>query len=254
MVEFWARLDRQLCDIRQELLRHRMYALIGDLASLRVFMAAHVLAVWDFMSLLKTLQRRLTCVEVPWLPPGDRLAARLINEIVLGEETDEIAPGRYTSHFELYLEAMSQIGAETQPIRQFLSALRSGVPVAGALASSGTQESARQFVLSTLETCEAPTHAVAASFLLGREDLIPDMFSRIVSELDRSGTHCELFRLYLERHAELDKEHHAPRARLLLENLCGSDPLKWDDAAAAASVALVARKGLWDGVLSSLGG
>ncbi|MBI4603102.1 MAG: DUF3050 domain-containing protein [Planctomycetes bacterium] len=250
----WTRLEQDLRQVRHELVTHPLYGMVGDLPSLRVFMASHVFAVWDFMSLLKTLQRRLTCVEVPWLPPVDPLAARLVNEIVLGEESDEVAPQRYTSHFDLYLMAMEEVGANTRAIRQFLAGLSEGLPPDQALAPLAIAESTRRFVLDTLFSCGAPTREVAAAFLLGREDLVPAMFGSLIVELERSGTRCDLFRLYLDRHVQIDSEVHAPLARKLLRSLCGDDPANWAKATVAAAAALSSRRALWDGVVTALRG
>ena len=53
-----------LRDVRTRLIEHPIYAALGDQASLRTFMEHHVFAVWDFMCIVKSLQRDLTCVEV----------------------------------------------------------------------------------------------------------------------------------------------------------------------------------------------
>ena len=55
--------------IRESLESHRVFDEIADLGALRRFMQVHVYAVWDFMSLAKRLQRDLTCVDLPWMPP-----------------------------------------------------------------------------------------------------------------------------------------------------------------------------------------
>ena len=86
----------------ERLMRHPLYDELRDEESLRVFMRSHVFAVWDFQSLLKALQRCMTCVEVPWFPTADPTARRLVNEIVLDEESDTVPGGIFLSHFELY--------------------------------------------------------------------------------------------------------------------------------------------------------
>ena len=156
-------------------------------------------------------------------------------------------PHRYMSHFDLYLAAMEEVEADTRPIRQFVTGLRDGLSPEQALTPLPIPESTRHFVLDTLLTCDAPTLEVAASFLLGREDLVPAMFQRILEELERSGTRCDSFRLYLDRHIQLDSEIHAPLAKKLLANLCGEDPANWARATAAARAALSSRCSLWNG-------
>ncbi len=239
-------------------------------AGLRVFMANHVFAVWDFMTLAKSLQKRLTCVDTPWLPPDNPLAARLINEIVLEEETDEVGRDEYLSHYALYLKAMGEIGADDAPVRAFEAALRGGATPAEALAPLTIAEATKTFVRSTMATAERPEHEVAAALLLAREDLIPVMFDRLVREMDRrSGVRSgglagrvarrlgapatadprANFRLYLKRHIHLDGETHGPMGRRMLMSLCGDDEERWGEATDAARAALEARIALWDGVL-----
>lgn len=232
---------------RQALLAHPVYEQLCELGGLRAFMRSHVFAVWDFMSLLKTLQRRLTCLEVPWLPPEDVECARMINEIVLGEETDEVRPGVYRSHFELYLEAMQEVGADTGPVQRFVGALRRGSAWSEALEHA--PEAAQTFVRNTLELSQADTHQVAAAFLFGREHLLPAVFDRVLRAVEPLGTSCASLRLYLERHIQLDGEEHGARAQVLLCRLCGNDTHRWQEAQAAALGSLAARQALWDGVL-----
>ncbi len=248
-----AQLHARLAPLREALARHSLYGQVQDLPSLRTFMTSHVFAVWDFMALLKTLQRSLTCVEVPWLPSRDAHAARLINAIVLAEETDEVAPGEFTSHFDLYLTAMDELGADREPIDTALGDVRRGRTVDEALAGVAIPESTRDFVLSTMRVAGGAVHEVAASFLHGREDLVPVMFRNILDGLGREPTlECVAFRRYLERHVDLDEHEHSPMAAQLLRSLCGEDPVKWAEAAEAAAVSLTARLALWDGVLAQV--
>src|SRR6516225_8670826 len=99
--------------LRKVLLDHPLYSKVASAADLRLFMEDHVFAVWDFMSLLKRLQQDITCIRVPWFPAENARAARLINDIVIGEETDVGPDGSYVSHLGLYLRAMGEIGAST---------------------------------------------------------------------------------------------------------------------------------------------
>src|SRR6201997_1705177 len=102
-----------LGSLRAALLDHPVYAEVTSVEDLRRFMQDHVFAVWDFMSLLKRLQQDCTCTNVPWFPAENAKAARLINDIVIGEETDVDPDGSYISHLDLYRRAMAEIGAGT---------------------------------------------------------------------------------------------------------------------------------------------
>jgi hypothetical protein len=237
---------------RELLLAHPLYRAVNDPQALRTFMEAHVFAVWDFMSLLKALQRKLTCVEVPWTPPPSRTAARLINEIVLGEESDEVAPGLTMSHFELYLEAMTELGADTTQITDFIAELGSGARDRIALEVPALAPHVRGFVRETLGTAmSGRVESIAASFLVGREDLVPAMFRRLLPSIERGRATVSL-RRYLARHIEVDEGAHGPHARRLLGELCGSDMSRWQTATLAAKSALGARHRLWDGIIGSL--
>ena len=234
---------------RIALVTHPIYRQVNNLTAIQVFMRSHVFAVWDFMTLLKTLQHRLTGLNLPWLPDADITAARLINEIVLAEETDEVTPGNYLSHFHLYIEAMEEVGADTQPIHEFIETLELGFCANYALSPLTIPATTKSFVQHTLAAAGGSTHEVAAVFLLGREEIIPTMFSQIVTQLETTEKFsCTAFRLYLERHTELDAEKHAPMGQKLLRRLCGNDKQLWQQACFAANAALEFRKSLWDGI------
>ena len=239
--------------MRERLAQHPLYGSIRSLEALHIFMEAHVFAVWDFMSLLKALQRGLTCVDLPWVPTQNAEARRLINEIVLGEESD-ICEGRAISHFELYLEAMRACGANTRPMMQVVQIVSRGVAVKQAIAVA--PDAARVFVEHTfalVEDGQSQLHKVAAAFTFGREDLIPDMFRGFVRDLDRElAGRLELFVWYLERHIEVDGEEHGPMALRMVSSLCGNDEQRWHEASEAAESALLARLALWDGILGRI--
>lgn len=217
----FALLCRRVEPFQAKLATHYIYTRVRDQAGLQVFMKNHVFAVWDFMTLVKALQQRLTCVTTPWLPPANPLAARLINEIVLGEETDEVADGEYLSHYVLYLRAMGEIGADPRPMLQFEESLRGGYSVEQSLAPLDVAEATRVFVLRTLAMARGKTHEIAASLLLAREDLIPVMFDRLVREMDgREGATGRMAR----KGREL-RERAPSRLRGLLKSSVGT---AWD--------------------------
>jgi hypothetical protein len=247
-----------IAPLRARLLDHPVYADIRSPAALRTFMEFHVFAVWDFMSLLKTLQRQICCVTVPWLPPPDRASARQINEIVLGEETDSDGRGGHAGHFDLYHRSMVDFGASTAKIDRLLAVLATDaeqsenptIRVERGLAAAEVDDGVRQFVAYTFATIESGDACrVASAFTFGREDLLPAVFQKIVDRIhEQTGGGLVEFQYYLKRHIDLDGGEHGPMATRLVESLCGDDPAKWDAARDAAVGSLQARLALWDAI------
>jgi hypothetical protein len=235
---------------RQSLTNHPVYKHIHELEDLQLFMQDHIFAVWDFMSLLKALQRNLTCVEVPWVPVGNASTRFLINEIVIGEESDTNTEGVTMSHFELYLQAMQQAGANAAQMEQFIQLITEKVSVSEALVQVGVSESVKQFVEFTFEVINTnQAHIQAAVFTFGREDLIPTMFISMVKDLNKEMPEkISMFNYYLERHIEVDGDHHSHLALKMVADLCGDDAQKWQEAEAYSVRALAVREKLWDGV------
>lgn len=239
-------------DLRAALLAHPVYAAVDTLEHVRIFMEHHVFAVWDFMSLLKRLQQCVTCVSVPWFPAPRPELARFVNEIVLGEECDEDGRGGHASHFELYCAAMRDIGADLKPIEGFLARLKAGAdPLAASRALA--PPAIASFVSQNLDLAlHGSPPAVAAAFFFGREDIIPEMFQRIIPHLAGQGAAVERLVYYMNRHIELDGESHGPLARQLLAALCQNDRGLWLEAEQAARQALESRLAVWDAIHARL--
>ncbi|MDB5134885.1 MAG: hypothetical protein JWP37_1488 [Mucilaginibacter sp.] len=247
-------LKAEIEPLRQQLIAHHLYKNIQAINDLNVFMEHHVFAVWDFMSLLKSLQQKLTCINVPWMPVGNPNARYLINEIVLGEESDVDAEGNRTSHFELYLQAMQQAGGSVDGINNLFNELSGGKNIDEALIIADMPAAARKFVQHTFDVIDAgKAHIQAAVFTFGREDLIPGMFISMVREISKQFPgKVDTLIYYLERHIEVDGEHHSQLAYQMTAELCGDDDGKWVEATEAVKEALKERIALWDGILENV--
>lgn len=248
------KIKQQIEPLRQEIICHPVYSAIRDLEDLKIFMQYHVYAVWDFMSLLKTLQNKLSCTSVPWFPLGSADTRFFINEIVVGEESDLDHTGKRTSHFELYLNAMHQCGADISQINQFISVLKSSGSFPSAFTAAASPQEARDFVNFTFDIIGSnKTYLQAAIFTFGREDLIPEMFVSIINDMHRNFPNSvSVFKYYLERHIEIDGDHHSRLALQMTADLCGSDEKYWEEALEASKVSLQKRIALWNGAYQQI--
>jgi hypothetical protein len=247
------KLQSTIAPFREQIVNHPVYKEIGDLEDLQIFMQFHSFAVWDFMSLLKALQQQLTCTTTPWFPKGSADTRYLINEIVLGEESDVDESGNRISHFELYLNAMNQCGADSGQLSNFIGNLQQGQSVAAALNNVACPQGVQDFVNNTFAVIASnKAHVQAAVFTFGREDLIPDMFHSIVQDLHQKfPDQISTFKYYLERHIEVDGDHHSHLALEMTERLCQTES-DWEEAMEAVVLSLKSRITLWDGVYEAI--
>jgi hypothetical protein len=246
-------LREAVAPLRNALLNHPIYLEVNSLGKLREFMELHVFAVWDFMSLVKRLQGELTCNRLPWTPPARATIARFANEVVLGEESDIGPDGKPISHFELYLRAMDEIGAHSTGIRGLIAQLDLGARWRETFNELTIPQGVATFVNETLRCATQGTLVeVATCFLFGREDVIPEMFERLLTLWGNAKAEVPHFAYYLERHIELDGGSHGPWAQEMLIALAGQSEAKWQEATIAAERAITHRIRLWDSILARL--
>ena len=246
-------------EFTQKLQRHRLYEAITTKEPLRCFMEHHVFCVWDYMSLLKSLQRILNPIKSPWTPSPQPHLRRLINELVLEEESGEThEPNAFASHFEFYIAAMEQIGADTAPCLELVHSIaETGAssinhrPIDGI---QGIPDAALEFMRDTLRVVERnQAHEIAAAFAVGRENITSCMFRSLLSQTKTSIPEASIFHAYLSRHIEVDEGTHADHSMLILNSLCDGDPVRINEAKAAAYGAISSRLKLWDSILEQVG-
>ena len=216
-------------------------------------MSWHVFAVWDFMCLVKRLQRDLTSINTLWVPSDAPLATRLINEIVLAEESDEAPGGSYTSHFELYLLAMKEVGADTGQIENFIDLIRMNTPVSEAMVKVSANSYIQDFVNNTIDTVvNGNVYQVLGSFFFGREHVIPNMFSELLNNWHIDENDAPMFVYYLKRHIELDGDEHGPAAIKIIKSLTKDNQAAMQQLSSSAVDAIDSRIILWDGMLQAM--
>jgi len=244
------KIELELKPYRRLLVNHPLYKNLKNIDDVKKFMEMHVFAVWDFMSLVKKLQIELTCVEIPWIPNKHADSARLINEIVWGEESDVDKDGNASSHFEMYINAMKSIDANTKTIDNFIESLKNNIPLNDAIDKLRISDAIKKFVKFSFSVIkENKTHIIAAVFTFGREDLLPDVFIKFLEQLQTKypGSLEDLV-YYFKRHIELDGDEHGPMALKMIENLCGENEVKWNEVVEASKQALQMRINLWDSI------
>ncbi|MBQ48810.1 MAG: hypothetical protein CMP10_15580 [Zetaproteobacteria bacterium] len=242
----------KLLQLKEKLSSHPLYKELTDIQAIRIYMEHHVICVWDFMSLLKSLQLKLTCVQVPWIPSDNNHLCRIINEIVLDEESDLLEDGVITNHFEMYLNAMKAIGCDTNPIEQLIQKIKDGIQIEQAIDTTNFPQQAKLFTYNTMNVCKQNLAAQISVFSYGRENVIPLMFQSIVEDISKANDRVTPLLNYLNRHIEIDSDNHGPQIEKALELIFQQNPEFRNEALEASIQAIQHRLHLWDATADAI--
>lgn len=242
VVGFHARavaIEVALAPLADVVVNHPLLLRLHEPLALRRFCEHLVFTVWDEMSLLKGLQRRLTCTSVPWMPLPAASPARFVNGFLSAAEHDDTPEGGCASHFELFLQAMAALGADTAPMARLSGLLAEGQPALRALSLAAIPPAAAGFVSRTLETCVLRrTHELAASYALCRLKVVAAVYEQLLLSLGgaRAPAHGAL--VYFIDRALGARSRSGESGLLLLSDLCGEEQLAWEEAEACAAASL----------------
>jgi hypothetical protein len=196
-------------ELIQKNANHKVFSHLKNPEALRIFASVHCFCVYDFMFLAKALQHVIAPSGPEWkghiISP---MATRAINEIILEEESDVDPEGGYTSHYDLYLKGMKEIGADFGPLLSFVESRDTSI----------LSEEIGDFVdYHTKLAKSLNPMKIAGAFFYGRESLLPEVFESIVNILgdDQAPT----LRYYFDRHIELDGRNHSELGEKIISEL-----------------------------------
>ena len=148
---------------------------------------------------------------------------------------------------------MDEVGADTAAVKDFMAKMGRGTSWKVALKELRVPPGITDFVHETLRCAiYGSVVEVASYFFFGREDVIPEMFKKLLALWSGGAAEVPHFAFYLERHIELDGDSHGPWAQEMLMSLAGDDEDKWLQATEAARSAIISRIRLWDSVMAHL--
>ncbi len=218
-------LKKRIDELKYKIYNHKLFCTRLNIQQVRYFMESHIFSVWGFMSILKSIQFNLSTTTLPWTPTDNTRngLTNFINEIVLSEESDYIEGIGYTSHFEIYLDAMKEINADTSQILLLLKNIKDDGYIYEHVNRLNILDEVKAFIKFDMETSiSGNLPKLVGSFTLGREKVIPNMFEHIILSVNDVASTSK-FITYLNRHIEVDGDRHGPLSSELLEKICSSD-------------------------------
>lgn len=235
----------------QLLEKHDIYESVVGLKSLQYFMERHIICVWSYTALLQSLHKDLVAMVFPLNSESHKEAIRLISEIIINEEVDDLGDGRYLSHLELYLEAMQDLDCDLSKILDFFDQLETNRSIDEAIKKSLFSEEIKEYARATARFLRKPLHIRAAALYYEGEPFFPDQFLYRLYLLS-DHIKCDKALWYFEKHIEGIKCQDFSAAGRLVEVLCKVDH-KFDyEAESTASAVMRNRINLWNKILRGI--
>ena len=245
---------KEIIALKNKIYKHKLFHKNLETKHIRYFMESHIFSVWGFMSILKSLQYSLSRNSLPWVPTENTRngLTSFINEIVLSEESDYIEGIGYVSHFEIYLEAMKEIGADSSKILELIDCINREGSAYDGINNLDILDEVKDFIKFDLDKAlSEDLPKIVGSFTLGREKVIPNMFEHIVQSVANANA-TNKFTTYLSRHIDIDGDRHGQLSSKLLDKLCSSDK-NLEVAYQAGIDSLNLRLKVWDKISDNIG-
>jgi len=242
----------KLKELRHKITTHPLFESKLAPKQIRKFMESHIFAVWGFMSILKSLQKKITPNSLPWVPNENTKNGLInfVNEIILCEESDYIDGIGYISHFEIYLLAMKSMGAKSDQLDLLISKITDKGYDEKFIDDINASAEVKSFLKNDLRvSMKGSLPEIVGAFTLGREKVIPNMFRYILPAINESSTSKYLI-TYLKRHIDIDGDRHGPLSMKLLNVSCNKEQLNLAYTAAIKSLEL--RLLVWDRIYEDL--
>lgn len=232
---------------RQAIVSHPVYGMLRTRPALATFTEHHVYALWARLTLTRALQRRVNGVDLPWRPSTfPTRFVRAINRMVLDAESDRFEPLHDLSHFELYLQAMQEVGADPAAVR--------GLIDSGGLDPEGLPNAAEPLVAFIDQTAtRGMNEEVTAVLYHGFATLSADVGAGILRGIGHFGHDAHLLRTYAARRLQLDEARDVTELLgQLLSHMTRGDVVRSQWARQAAQRVLDLRAALWDGAAAAI--
>jgi hypothetical protein len=245
--------DSSIISLERRLENHPLYSEIKTQQGLSCFMEHHVFSIWDQMSLVKYLQGLISPSSYPWVPRCNTTLQRYVNELVLKEESDKgIKEGDYFSHFELYQQAMQDIGANVEVSRNFVDTVTMR-GINAALQSMQVPVITKCFhtIIFDIINTDQP-HLVAAALVFGHDHLIPNMFRSAIKLTGISEQHAPTLYHYLNRHTPAHESYRRTLSLQILNRLCIDDEKNLNEALETAKKVMAARIQFYDSLHAAI--